>query len=281
MSFRLFRHTLEEHDVGIGTDDVIGGANLPSEGVLNNIWGEVHAIVSTPLPLTNAVMYGCRGLMLQIDDVDTASTFSAIWDTQVPKDQAATQGGFDLSGVTDATPEFEPGEPDISKILDYQLFDDDAEWFRRHKLISFATSKGGFLDATPDVYSPTDFFKVRSRKSMPVEIASIAALGFSAPALDATTTTLQGTPSSEAALISIKYMEVILEQAWMHLVGLVESGAETPYEEATTRLVDFLEPLVFEETAASFNPIVWVVYSAMTFDITVPGRRQFNQISIN
>lgn len=279
MGFRLFRHTLSQVSVPGGSDQVLGGVALPSESTLNNIWGECH-VIGTNVTFTNAFMYGVKGVTVFIDDIDTSVNFDSLWDTQVPKDQELANAGFDLSGVADATPEFEPGEPDVTAILDYKLFDDDAEWFKRRKLLTFAVSKGGYLDGTPDTYSPTDFFKIRSKRNQNVEVASVAMLGFSAPALDDTTTAVFDTPASEAELIQAKYIEIILEQAWMALVGLTETGAETPYDEAMAFLADYLLPDVFEESAGAFGAMTWQVFTAMTFDFTVPGRREIKQLSL-
>lgn len=225
-------------------------------------------------------MYGAKGVVVQIDDIDTALSFDTLWDQMVPKDQELTLGGQDLSGVTDATPEFEPGEPDVTAITDYQIFDDDMEWFKRRKLITFASHPLGFEVGTPDSYIPRDTFKIRSRRRMAVEVASAALFAISAPALDDTTATVFDTFASEAELMQVKYLEVVLEQAWMALAGLTETGAETPYEEAMALIADYLEPDVLEETASSFVGQSWTTFTSMTFDITVPGRREVKQLSL-
>ena len=80
------------------------------------------------------------------------------------------------------------------------------------------------------------------------------------------------TYDDEKWLMQLKYMEVVLEQAWMWLVGLVETGAETPWEDAANMIGDFLEPNVNEETAGDFKAVTWQTFSKMTFEITVPGR---------
>lgn len=67
----------------------------------------------------------------------------------------------------------------------------------------------------------------------------------------------------------------------MQLMGLTEAGAETPWEEAALLVEEVLEPTVIEETAANFNNGAFDVYTAMTWDISVPGRRSFNTISVS
>lgn len=77
----------------------------------------------------------------------------------------------------------------------------------------------------------------------------------------------------------MKYFEVVLEQAWMQLVQLVEAGAETPWEEAALLVEEVLEPTVIEESSAAFAAIAYNVYAKMTWDVTVPGRKEIKQIS--
>lgn len=279
MSMRLFRHLLTQVGVTVGTDRVIGGMDIPSECVLNNVWGEVHCI-SEDVLFPSAVMYGVRGLTVLRRDVDTLQTYDNLWDTMVPKDTELAAGGFELSGAANTDPEFEPGEPDAAKILDLHLYNDDMEWFKRRKLVTFATSKGGFIDATPDTFHATDFFKVRSRKRQAMEVTGAAMLGFSSPNLNDTTSTDFGTLGSEQRIMSLKYFEVILEQAWMSLVGLTEAGAETPWIEAQGVVADFLEPDVHEDDAGRFLGQTWEVFATTTWDLTVPGRLNVKQMSI-
>ncbi len=76
-----------------------------------------------------------------------------------------------------------------------------------------------------------------------------------------------------------KYVELVLEQAWMHLVGLVEAGAETPWEDAALFLEIILEPPPQEDNAASWFTDDMKVWSNFTFDISVPGSREFKQLT--
>lgn len=106
-------------------------------------------------------------------------------------------------------------------------------------------------------------------------------LVFSNPTLDDTTTLAAQSFTTEAKWMQMKYLEVVLEQAWMELMGLTEAGAETPWEEAALLVEEVLEPTVIEETAGAFTTNPFNVFCSMTWDITVPGRREFNTISVS
>lgn len=70
----------------------------------------------------------------------------------------------------------------------------------------------------------------------------------------------------------MKYIGHVLERALLHLFGVTEMGAETPWEEATALLKKHLEPDVFEDVGGKFGSDSWRVYSMAMFDHSVEGR---------
>lgn len=279
MSVRLFSHKLSQMLVPSGSDQVLSGIQLPSESSLNNVWGEVHIVAPTPIEFDKAVMYGVDGHVFLHQTPDDGATFNTLWDSNVPKDTDVASGAIDLNASATTINFFEPGEPNVHALADMAIYNDDNNWFKRRKLLSFASSPTGWLPGTPNLYVPSDVFAVRSRRRIGVDYWSLAALGMSSPAFDDVTTTVYTTFGDEAPLMQMKYIEVTLEQAWMQLVGLTETGAETPWEDAATMIGDFLEPTVLEVTAGDFATMGFNVYTKCTWEITVPGRRNFKSIS--
>lgn len=278
---RFFRHSLGQLLAAIGSDTVIGGVLLPSESRLNNVWGEVHIVGLAAQDFDKAVMYGCGGYVLLVEDPNASNPFQTIWDTMVPKDADFAAGALDLDAESANTaPEFEPGEPNINRLMDLQVNDERNRFFKRRKLLSFANRPVGF-DAgnTPDTYIPVDVFKVRTRKNIFADYHSAAIMAVSSPSMDDMTTTVWTSPADSVHWMQIKYLDVTLEQAFMQLAGLVETGAETPWEEAAAILEDLLEPTVVEETAGDFAQAGFNVFSSLTFDVTVPGLINKQQIS--
>ena len=121
-----------------------------------------------------------------------------------------------------------------------------------------------------DLYIPTDAFRFRTTKRYGVDVPSVAIFALSNPATTGTTATQRSIPD-EDEWVFLKYIDVFLEFAWVDMMGRVEAGAESPYEDLFTFIKELLEPDPYEETAGSFDPVTWVVYGMTTFDISVPG----------
>lgn len=280
---RMFRHMLAQKDLTSNKSEVLGHAPLPGECVQNNVWGEVHMVNNDGFFLDGALVYGADGFVVPHPDPDTPDSVDDLWDRMVAVDVGVSAGGGDLNLDTTGAAtgaQFEAGELNLNNVIDMHTYDDDNHWFKRRKILSFATSPTGFHWVTGGVstYSPVDFFKVRSRRNVSVEFMCMSLFGITMPALSGTTATQVGTPTTQQWMMQ-KYLEVVLEQAWMHLVGLVEAGAETPWEDAALFLEDLLEPPPHEADAASWFTDSFRVWSNFTFDISVPGRREFKVLT--
>lgn len=280
MSLRIFRHTSWHVTVAVGVDSVIGDCPLPSECVQNNVWGECHVInTEADMPdIDEASMYAVQGWVLPVIDPDTATDVNALWDALVPKDADVTAGGFDLNTIgVNAAQFFEEGEINLDAIMGLSNTDPQKRWFRRKKMLSFANTGRQHIAGTPDTFYMTDLFPVRSKKNIMADMISESLLAFATPNLG-DIDTARNLPGTEAIWMQLKYVDVVLEQAWMQLVGLTEAGAETPYEDAALAIQDMLEPEPIDD-ATSFSGVNFVTHTNLTFDITVPGRREISVLS--
>lgn len=279
MGVVINRHVLTQVQVAAASDRVIAHLQMPSETIMVSCQGQCHCVTSSPNSTAFAVLYGVDGFVLPDPQPGTIDSIDDVWDIQVTKDDDFS-GGIDIDALgSDAQPVFEPGEPNISDVMDLGVVDDDNRFFKRRKMVSFATSPSGFVDGTPDSFIPTDQFNISVNKQIQADYQSYAMLGFSAPAFDDVLATVPNTLGTEAAWAQIKYINVVLEQAWMDILGLTEAGAETPWEDAADLLEDLLEPNIHEETAGSFTGQTWVVFTAVTFQLWVPGSRAISQIT--
>ncbi len=277
---RIFRHTLVHRLVAAASDEVVGFCPIPSESRLNHVWGEVHLMATGGVDLQSVSMYGADGRVIPDDDPGDATLLDLEWDLNVSKDQDVSAGAFSMDpGSSESSPMFEPGEPSMEALMGLALQNKE-EFFKRRKMVSFMTIPRGFEVGTPDLYIPGDVFKINAGRRIEADRMSHAVLVISNPALDDTTTTAPTTFSTEAKWMQLKYLEVVLEQSWMQLMGIGgEAGAETPWEEAALLVEEVLEPTVIEETANKFLSLSWNVYAMMTFDITVPGGRNFKTLT--
>lgn len=283
---RIFRHTLSQKVTAFSDTIVLTAVALPSECRQNNFWGEVHVIgLDSVRPnVEQAFIYGVDGWITHIEDPDTSLTWDILYNTMIPFDKDVASGAFDLdTSVAHSGPSFEPGEPSIEALMDAANVDVDNHWYKRRKMLTYASHPRG-LDpaADPPTWQQTDWFPIRVGRRLGVELMSGSMLAMTIPSMNdvSVTTSMVNTPAGDAEWIQIKYMEVMLEQAWMHLSGLTETGAETPWEDAAILVEDFVEPSVLENTAGDFmsiNPCN--TFTVGTFDITVPGRREFNVLT--
>lgn len=271
---RYFRHTLYARAVPGGADEVIGHCDLPQESKLNRVQGEVHCIAAVQELVTSIQHYACDGWILELPDPDTADSVDDIWDRMVDKDEDEA-GEFEMDTAFPITDVFdEPGEMNVERLAGLEVSTQDARWFRRRKMISLASNPTGY-DPAADNYFPADVFKVDSRRIKRPDDWAIGALGFGSPLLGDTTTVIPSTPADEGVWLQNKYLEVVLEQAWMDLAGLTELAGDDPWQKATDMIEELLEPTVVEDIAGAFQAGTWNVFCKLSWDITVPGRRNF------
>lgn len=268
---RLIRRHLGQYLIESGSDSVIAGVEIPPGGSLNAVHLQVSLNASSVFTSGNlAAMYGITGYVIPILDPDSAPTYDAVWDAQVPKDVDEGVNAFDLdTTAADLSPEFEWGEMDITSII--QMSSAPVEVFRRRKLLTVAESMGAMDVATFD-WLPIDKFTTTLKRNVRVNVPSVMLLGFSSPSLDDTTATLR-TVLSESEWARYMYLGLVVDQSLNQLIGLVEAGAETPYAESAALVAKLLEPPAYEETADAFTSPSWQVWCKATFDVSVPGYR--------
>ena len=105
---------------------------------------------------------------------------------------------------------------------------------------------------------------------MAVNKPSVLVVALASPNLDDTTTV---TPKAltEAQWPQIRYVGHVMERALLHVLGVTEAGAETPWEEATALLQAHLEPDMYEEAAGKFTAMNWHTFSEAIIDHSVVG----------
>ena len=266
-------------DVGDNSDRVLGHVAIPEGGRLNNVWGEAHLVVA-PQNWNMVDMYTMQGYLCELGDWDQAMTIDDLWDAVVPKDADIGVGaGTEQLDMERASTNTEPADEigEVSPIKLFQVQSPVEKVFQRRKLLSFASSPVGFIDTTTDSFYPTDGFPIRLSKRYAVRTNSYLLFGASNPAIVTSGTVPQVVNDEEWYMLM--YMEWILEMAWPQVVGLTEAGAESPFGDVTTFLERIVEPVVYEGVGGRFGSSshAWTV--ALTYDISVPGKPRFSQIS--
>lgn len=275
---RLFGRRISQRTI-ISGDEVTVGFPLPSRGVLNSVHLNVHIIGEEGSAFGSMSMYGYDGFVIPVLDPDAAITFQTIWDNQIPKDVNFAADALNLdTAAADATPFFEIGTPNIEGILDMKA-SNVRRIFKRRKWLSLASGSlyTGNTGAT-DLRVATDHFTTQVRKSIRVPSPSVVLFAISVPDTLATTTTERLIPTEPQWLL-LMYLEVALEQMFMSIAGLTETGAESPYEESLAFIASLVEDEVFEEDAGSFIATNFTVYTIATFDISVPGQVNIGSVT--
>ncbi len=120
-------------------------------------------------------------------------------------------------------------------------------------------------------FIPSDLVTIRVKKNFYVDQPSVLVLALASPSFDDTVTAAQG-PPVENEWARVKYITEVMKMAQIDLFGLTETGAETPWEDATDLLQKHLQPDVFEETASAFGNTSWTVFTQAMIDHSVVGQ---------
>lgn len=272
MSSRLFARRWAKGTVATGADEPIVGVNIPSDGIVNNVNFNVSIFSKDFLDYNQVIAYAVEGYIIPVIDPDTVSNMGALWDRFVPKDTDVTTMDLD-TGAADVTPFFEPGEGDWTALMDVGVRPEKI--FSRSRLLTVAN--GGSIMSVQDnqtpfapQWIPGDSFKIKLSKRYRVQMPSIMVFAVASPSFDDTTATVLAT-LSENEWPRVKYIGEVLKQGLMDVLGLIESGAETPWEEASALLQKFLEPNPFESSAGDFASSTLHFAADGHFDLSVAG----------
>ena len=67
----------------------------------------------------------------------------------------------------------------------------------------------------------------------------------------------------------------------IHQLGLVEAGAETPWQEASTLMRKYLMPDIREEDSGAFASSPFRYFGEARFGLEVPGKLPKGEIALN
>ncbi len=263
-----------------GADSIMFGLTLPSDTVVHGINIKSTFLGANEASVAPSVFgVAFEGWVLPLLDPDAGLAYDVLWDNLVPKDSDVDTLDLDTQ-ATDTTNFWEPGEIDMSAVFDVGL--------RPRRLVhqhSFITLANGALivwqdNQTPFLlkYWPGGAFNWSSRAGFRVNQPSAVVFAVSSPNMD----DVQEIPTvlSEAQIPQVKYMGDVLERALMDQLGLTESGAESPWEEASVVLKEHLDPNVYEP--ASFGvmqSIAWNSHGEAMIDHSVTGRLKLGTVT--
>lgn len=268
-----------QRTVATDTDEVIGWMPVPANSRVDQVWFDLN-VVTASLAFSSAVMWGLGGVVVAMDDPASVDSYEDVWDIMVMKDNVYVADVLDLD-TADADivsrPQVEAGHGQVHNIFGEELLG-NTQFFMQSEIASFAKSPVGFESATPDTFHPAYQRKYHLPIGVRVDRPSVALLGFSAQDLDIEDATMDETPE-EAQWIILQFLEDFLQQMWIDIMGLTETGAETPYVDVTTFVAEILEGSLLEDTAGGWGNISWTVHAKTTWQMTVPGSKNITSLS--
>lgn len=287
----VYRKEFRHVSLAAGGDRVVGFMPIPPAGSLRNVWGQIH-IIAGQVPVEEAMLLPVRGYV--VDMIDLFELFELtqdqLWDAYIPKDVdiSAIAGASDVDINTEGTvsgPFEEPGETNPNALFGW---DEPSKMiYNRERLLTFSNSPLGFESATPDTYHPAENYSIRvgKRRGLPIfaNTGGFVAFAVGSPTWDDVTTTLPrgiGPPGADAKqIMAYSHLPTMLELAKPDLLGLTETGAESPYSDIVLLIEDLTEPTVYEETAARFHEATVDIFARFTFEISVPEEKGANVLS--
>ncbi len=267
---RALAHRTFQRPVVGGADGVMASFALPSDTVVHWVRGYINVEGITLQTAQEISMCAVEAHVLPVMDPDASATPDSIWDQFVIKDSPLTT--LDLDTVTvDVSPAFEPGESQFARVLDVGLI--PKRLMHQHRM--FSLGNGSLFqnqdNQTPFAveWIPGGQFRV-NLGGFRVTQPSYVMVGVASPTMNRTTVTIPGV-ASEQDWPRLKYLELVLEQALISLMGLTEAGAETPWDEATTMLKRHLDPEVFELDGDQFQATTFTCFGEIQCDFSVTG----------
>lgn len=249
---RVVRNTTMSKNISGGSDGVVAWTPVPAGGRLLGVQGELHIIGPEAARVDNFHAFGFSGELVPVNDPDTGVGIDTLWDEMVTKTAVATEA-YGTSGITvdydwdtaDTDPDVEPGEVDVNDLtglLDAtrEIFPPRIEWMSAAKGNPMSVAAG-----TPDTYTPRAFKQFRSSRKMVAAQPSYAMLALSAPALDrniASASTM-GTVKDWAILENLRN---VMDDFWRINTGMIESGAESPYDFISKAVGDLVSPTMVQ-----------------------------------
>lgn len=273
MGTKLVAHRMFAQQVIAGADSVVAGVYLPANTMFHGVAGHCTFEAAVERGLNEVALGALAGYILPLPDPDSSGTLSAQWDALVPKDSNSDDLDLD-TGAGDATPFWEPGFTKWEEVFDvgYQV----RSLYNKHFMASMGQNA---IAVNRDPATPFDYeyiggktMRVGVRGDLFIPGPSVCIFAAGSPLTTGTSATAPLAAIAEADWAQLQYIDEVMERAYLHVLGLVEAGAETPFEEATALLQLHLDAQVLEVAGGIFQPTTWNLSGEFRFDYEVQGR---------
>ena len=254
-----------------GSDGVLFGIWLPPGSGVHRVSGTCGVEADNILVAQQMCLGSVEGWVFNVDDLDNLATMDTEFDIHVPKDNGVQD--LDLDAATaDPKPFYEPGE--IAWEFLFPIGRQPERVFQK-RWMSYMGHNNAMVNQDPETPFGFQFiagttFGLNAR-GFRVDDPSLLVFGLASPDTLQTSSTKAIEAIAERDWGRLRYIDHILEQAMVSLLGITESGAETPWDEAVLLLEEVLDPPVFETGAGNIVPVTWRCYGEAIIDFSVEG----------
>ena len=273
MPTQMVANRIYQRQTVAGTDGVFAGIYLPQGTRVSGVRGYANLEASTIQTTGKVGMFSIEGWVMHVQNVDDAIDMDSEWDTHVPKDTPLDL--IDLAhGGPDPANFWEPGEIDWTTV--FGIGNIPERLFQARRLCSFGINS---LSTNRDPESPFGYeFLAGTRvplsinRPFMVDEPSLMAFALSSPNTTSTSSLAPLSSLVEAEWGQLQYIDHVLERAMLAALGVVEVGAETPWNEAADLLRKHLDPEMLETQSGYFEPLTWRVTGEMQINHSVMGQ---------
>lgn len=257
-----------------GGDSVVAGMWIPAHTTIRSIKGYINMATSTVLAAGKVALGSFAGWVVRINDPDSVTVMSDVWDRQIPKDTTANVMDLDASSTGDTSPFWEPGAT-----VWEETFDIGAQPRKLFQRVFMSSLGLNAMAVNRDPETPFGYEFIGG-KTIPINLKgglycpgpSLLMFAVGSPLTTNTSVTAAVAALTEPEWGQLQFIDHVLERAMMSLLGLTEAGAETPWDEATSLLRTHLDPQVLELSGGTFVPVTWDTHGELMFEISVEGR---------
>lgn len=270
---RLFRH---EYTAGVGNsnaDRPMAALPLAPDMMINNFRSDTSLVSSVATIAFNQVSaYGAIGAFLLDVDPDSAIAIQTMIDQQMEK--AGTAISVDLDEGTAVTaPVYQPGEFDMEGL--YAIGAAPDRFYSREKLLTLPKAQGKGLnwaaDTTAD-WIAMDHFIATNGKRFKTDVHTVAVYLLSLPDWGSVTHSADaGNTPSEQEWLFLQFLDDLIDKAFIDAIGLIETGAESPYEDINDFLAPHLETARENVSGPIFVPDAYFFVAHTTWDFSSKG----------
>ena len=215
-------------------------------------------------------MYGLEGWIVQTDNQQDWDTISQVWDTSVPKDDDSVV--MDESYVEDTDSVFESGAVSTQQLWDQELLGPERIW-QKQGMLSMAKNPVGFKAGVPDTFFPTDYMKINVSKKYHASTDSGVLFGIASPDYGfaaADNNIVSGITCTKGFYV-LAHLEELMSTAMLGFMGILEAGAESPYEDIVNFITVNLEKINTISGVGALTPVTWTAALKLTMGLRTVG----------